>query len=158
QVIDAGETLPLTLTGFTAPAAGNFDAYVGIAALDGEDRAADLSGPGTGQTLSFNAGNGNYTLDPFSIHPYHTYTDKGYPATCDGSANINSSCKAPLYDAAWCLSYDGILSSQISSYDPAANTNGNQIDRKPSIINTLGYDAHHLKLPAGAVRHGATSA
>lgn len=154
--ISSGSAEVFNLTGVQAPITGTFKSYVGFAALDAEDLVPNLKGA-AGKALGFEAGNGSFDVNPFSNFPYKYYNKKGYPAKCDGTDNIDP-CKTPLYNAAWCSAYDGIGSSQISSYDEVLGTNGNPINRLPNLKNTLGYDAHHVKLPDGAVANGATSA
>lgn len=100
------------------------------------------------------------TSTPFQTDqpPYKLYTKKGYPATCSGGDNTESSCRVPVFDTNWCSVYDGMSSSHITSYDEITELNGNEITRIPNNINTLGYDAHHMILPEGAVSPGASQA
>jgi uncharacterized repeat protein (TIGR01451 family) len=160
ESIDVNTSTAFTLTGLQAPATSNFKSYVGFAALDGENLATQLDGDAPeGLGFQTNAGGALYNINPYATDqpPYKLYNKKGYPALCDGSDNIDG-CKKPLYDANWCSVYDGVSSSHISSYNEVTNKNGNEIVRLPSNINTLGFDAHHMKLPDGAVAPGATQA
>lgn len=159
----------ITLTGLQAPSAGNFKSYVGFAAIDGENLGVELvkKGNAAPQGMDFQtrtAGGVNSpltTLNPF-IAPefgYKLYTKKGYPGSCNNlDDNINEDCKIPLYDANWCTIYDDITSSRISTYDEVLDKNGMEIERLPSFQNTLGIDAHHLRLPQGSVIAGANQA
>ncbi len=159
--ISSGDAEVFDLTGLQAPATSNFRSYVGFAALDGENLATQLDGD-TPEGLGFQTNNGgaNVSINPFASDqpPYKLYTKKGFPATCSGNDNTESNCRVPLFDANWCSVYDGMSSSHITSYDELTGLNGNEITRIPANKNTLGYDAHHMILPSGAVSPGATNA
>jgi uncharacterized repeat protein (TIGR01451 family) len=163
--ISQNNSQTFTLTGLQAPAVSNFQSYVGFAALDGENLAvqlADQSSPDNipeGLGFQTNAGGAAVSINPFKTDQphYKLWNKKGVPAKSDGSANT-SSCKAPLFDANWASVYDGVSSSHITTYDAVTNKNGNEIVRLPSNPNTLGLDAHHMKLPDGAVAPNATQA
>ena len=156
-LLDIGAGANFTLSGFKAPVTGQFDSYVGIGALDAEDVVNELKGS-LGNSIKFNGGNGDILINQMTDQdPVRLYNSNGYPAKCGGSANMDG-CKKPLYDANWCSSFDGALSSQITSYFDYNKRNGNQITRLPNIKNTLGYDQHHIKLKDGSVKNGASSA
>lgn len=158
--IGSGDEEVFNLTGLQAPASTNFRSYVGFAALDGENLATQLDGD-TPEGLGFKTNGGTAVdINPFETDqaPYKLYNKKGYPATCSESDNLESNCRVPAYDNDWCSVFDGVSSSHITSYDELTGLNGNEITRIPSNINTLGYDAHHMLLPPGAVSPGATDA
>lgn len=158
--IESGDDEVFNLTGLQAPATANFKSYVGFAALDGENLATQLDGD-TPEGLGFKTNGGAaVNINPFATDQprYKLYNKKGFPATCNEGNNIDSDCRAPLYDNNWCSVYDGVSSSHITSYDEITGLNGNEITRIPNNINTLGYDAHHMILPPGAVSPGATNA
>ncbi|MBC7387915.1 MAG: gliding motility-associated C-terminal domain-containing protein [Opitutaceae bacterium] len=156
-LLDIGAGANFDLSGFQAPLSGQFDSYVGIGALDAEDVVNELKGS-AGNSIKFNGGNGDILINQMTEQdPVRLYNSNGYPAKCGGSANKDG-CNKPLYDANWCSSYDGALSSQITSYFDYNMKNGNQITRLPNIKNTLGYDQHHIKLKDGSVKNGAITA
>ena len=160
--IESGDDETFVLTGLQAPATANFKSYVGFAALDGENLATQLDDSDDPEGLGFQTNNGGIAVDinPFETDqpPYKLYKKDGLPAECNGDDNIGDDCDEPLYDANWCSVYDGVSSSHITSYDEATGLNGNEINRLPNNVNTLGYDAHHMILPDGAVAPGATEA
>ncbi|WP_052430169.1 T9SS type A sorting domain-containing protein [Sporocytophaga myxococcoides] len=160
ESVDKGNSQKFVLSGLQAPATNNFKSYVGFAVLDGENLAAQI-GKVAPEGLGFQTDNGG---TPFDINPYKTdqplyklWTSNGYPANSNGADNKDG-CNTPLFDANWASVYDGISSSHISSYSEKNGKNGNEIIRLPSNPNTLGLDAHHIKLPDGAVAPGATQA
>ncbi len=135
------------------PASGKSVSYLGFMGLDGEDsyglltynarQAADITAT-TRNTASanrvvFNGGNGNMIIQPF-------IDDQPARYTCSDGGT-------PCADA-----YAGFISSQTSVYDKNNGLNGNQVRRWPNHVNTLGYDAHHVKLPNNAFRAGQTTA
>lgn len=159
--ITTGNSEAFQLNGLQAPATSNFKSYVGFAALDGENIASQLDGK-TPEGLGFqtNAGGPAVSINPFcdgSQPRYKLWTKKGYPATADGSDNIDE-CKAPVFDGTWASVCDGVSSSHITSYTDATGVNGNEIVRLPANKNTLGFDAHHFLLPNNAVAPNATQA
>lgn len=159
--IGANDTETFTLTGLQTPATNNFKSYVGFAALDGENLATQLKSGDEPEGLGFKTNNGaSFSINPFASDqaPYKLYTKDGFPALCSKSKNTESNCRVPLFDENWCSVYDGISSSHITTYDESTDKNGNEIERLPKNINTLGYDAHHMKLPDGAVASNATQA
>jgi len=160
QSVDKGNSQDFVLSGLQAPATNNFKSYVGFAVLDGENLAAQI-GKVAPEGLGFKTNNGgaNFDINPYKTDQplYKLWTDNGYPANSNGSDNKDG-CNKPLFDATWASVYDGISSSHISSYSEKNGKNGNEIIRLPSNPNTLGLDAHHIKLPDGAVAPGATQA
>lgn len=153
-----GTTISFNFANGEVPASGNSVSYLGFIGLDGEDTAPlimdniDLEGTETQDQITaksravaeqnkvvFNGGNGNKDIQPF-------LTDQAPVHACNE--------KAVCGDAVYC----GFVSSQMTTYDPETGLNGNQITRLPNNIITLGYDAHHVKLPAGSMGAGATSA
>src|SRR5699024_9226626 len=99
--------------------------------------------------LEFQSTGGSvFKINPFApgqTVPFAGEPQLGYTATDD---------KAVSYPDA----HDGFSSSRISTWDPEKGTNGNDVQRLPNNVNTLGFDAHHLRLPLGAMMPGATSA
>ncbi len=162
--ITVNNTETFTLTGLQAPSTvGAFQSYVGFAALDGENLATQLAGADTPETLGFTTNNGgSANINPFcdgSQPKYHLWSKKGYPAQSDMSDNLDADgCKSPVFDGTWATACDGVSSSHITTYDQTKNTNGNELTRLPTNVNTLGYDAHFFKLPNGAVGANATQA
>ncbi len=153
-----GTTINFNFKDGEVPASGNSVSYLGFIGLDGEDTAPlimdniDLEGTETQEQITakskvvaeknkvvFNGGNGNKDIQPF-------ITDQAPVHACNE--------KAVCGDAI----YSGFVSSQITTYDPENGLNGNQITRLPNNIITLGYDAHHVKLPTGSMAGGAKSA
>ena len=153
-----GTTLTFNFKDGEVPASGNSVSYLGFIGLDGEDTAPlimdniDLEGTETQDQITaksravaeqnkvvFNGGNGNKDIQPF-------LTDQAPVHACNE--------KAVCGDAVYC----GFVSSQMTTYDPETGLNGNQITRLPNNIITLGYDAHHVKLPAGSMAGGARTA
>ncbi len=152
------ETLTFTFKDGEVPASGNSVSYLGFIGLDGEDTAPlimdkiEPDGTETQAQLTaasktiaeknevvFNGGNGDKHIQPF-------ITDQAPVHACNE--------KAVCADAVYC----GFVSSQMTTYDPETGLNGNQITRLPNNIITLGYDAHHVKLPAGSMAGGARKA
>lgn len=153
-----GSTVSMDFASGEVPASGNSISYLGFIGLDGEDSAPlimdklSLDGTETSDQIknsslaiaqknkiTFNGGNGNKDIQPF-------ITDQAPVHAC----NETGICGDEVY----C----GFVSSQTTIYDPETGLNGNQVTRLPNNINTLGYDAHHVKLPAGSMAAGATSA
>jgi len=167
------------LTGITAPSTSNFKSYLGYAVLDGENSAAKLMGnsnftstptvtqlDGTSipnnspaECVQFSAnGAPSVYLNPFYGDTIRMYTNKAQPADASGSDLIDA-CKIPIYKSPlWGYGFDGASSSRISTYDETTNTNGNEIDRKPSGRYTMGYDSHMMLLPKTAISSSTTSA
>lgn len=136
------------------PATTNSTSYLGVAVLDGENTATYLSSSTyTPEYLEFYSKN-TINGSTFKINPFA----KGQTAPNPGEPLIGY----PTYDRNGVLiaksSEDGVSCSRISTYDPILGSNGNSIVRLPNQRNTLGYDAHHFKLPNGAMLPGATSA
>lgn len=142
-------TIELKFKDGEVPASGNSISYLGFMGLDGEDSAPmlmskDNTSPGVKSIaeknkIVFDGGNGSVDIQPF-------ITDQPPVHACDK--------KSVCVDDA----YHGFVSSQITSYDPETGLNGNQIIRLPNNEITLGYDAHHVKLPAGSMKAAATKA
>lgn len=152
----------ITLTGLQAPSTANFKSYVGFAALDGENIAAEgvTSAEAEGLGFQTNAGGTYVEINPFITDqpPYRLWTKKGFPAQSNGTTDNVDACKTPLFNGNWGLTYDGISSMRITSYNEANDKNGNEIVRLPSNPRTLGLDAHHMKLPSNAIAPNATQA
>lgn len=148
-----GTTISLSFT--NDKVSENNISYLGFIGLDGEDTAPlimdniKLEGTETQDQITaksravaeqnkivINGGNGNKDIQPF-------LTDQAPVHACNE--------KAVCADAV----YSGFVSSQMTTYDPETGLNGNQITRLPNNIITLGYDAHHVKLPDGAVAGNA---
>ncbi|MBN1462928.1 MAG: T9SS type B sorting domain-containing protein [Paludibacteraceae bacterium] len=133
------------------PASGNSKSYLGIAVTDGENLGAYLYNDGkTPEFLEFRSfpGGATFRINPFA--PGQTLPNAGEPQP---PVAVYSKDGAFLADA-----YEGFSCSRISTWSDELGTNGNELIRLPSQTNTLGYDAHHLKLPTGAMVAGATSA
>lgn len=134
------------------PASGNSVSYLGISVLDGENVAAYLINKGEApEFLEFTSYQGNSAGTTFKINPFadgQTAPFAGEPKPCYDVYNK----KGVLLGCA----QDGFSASRISTYDPELGTNGNDVSRLPAQANTLGYDAHHLRLPAGAMVPNAT--
>ncbi len=145
-----GEPIQFTFDNGEVPATGNSISYVGFIALDAEDDAAGLTqdypdpiqqkAKALEGALKFDGGTGVLTVQPF----------------VDGSQPTSHACS----DAGVCLdeAYWGICSSQTTTWDDEKQTNGNQITRLPDNRILCGYDAHHLRLPYGAIAPGASQA
>lgn len=162
ESIDKGSS---TNIGFTfdrddVPAGDNSISYLGISVLDGENTAQYLAGKGeAAEYLEFTSspGGSTFKINPFAAgqtysfaggtspeqEPYMTWNKKGV-VTSDPEGLL-----APIV-------YDGFSCSRISTWDDELMTNGNEVSRLPSQRGTLGYDAHHLRLPPGAMVGGAT--
>ena len=163
---DPTNSTDITLTGLQAPATSDFRSYVGFAALDGENTAAELlaKSNATPEGIDFTTNGTNpkqSTINPFcdgSQPQYKRWTKKGYPGDNAGNDLMNT-CKMPNFDPGqWVSVCDGVSSSHITSYSDVNKLNGNEIVRLPSNPNTLGYDSHHFILPDGAVATNATQA
>lgn len=134
------------------PATENSKSYLGLAVLDGENNAAYLANSSTTELpefLEFSSAPGGsiYKINPFALGQTHHPLEE-QPAV-------------PVWDKTGLFLgnyYEGFSCSRITSWNESKGTNGNEIVRIPSQQNTLGYDAHHLRLPAGAIVPGATSA
>lgn len=159
-----GSTITMNFDAGEVPASGNAVSYLGFIGLDAEDTPAllldkddklkkgaenfatpeeageYLKGIVAKNALKFNGGNGEKTIQPFT----------------DGQQQPTPACGTSSY----CIEngYWGVASSQITTYDSETGLNGNQISRLPNQRNTLGYDAHHFRLPSGSMAGGARSA
>ena len=161
ESISSGNSRNITLN-FSAgevPATANAISYLGVAVLDGENCAFELvnrnaqpefidissiSAPPGGPVINGSV----FKINPFA--PGQTAPFPGEPQPCYPVYDYRGTELSPC-------AYDGVSSSRISTYDPDLGTNGNPIIRMPDQRNTLGYDAHHFRLPAGAVIPAATS-
>lgn len=140
--------------GYSAPTK-NFNSYLGVAALDGENLGSFFTQTAKSpEFLEFQSKSSVVTGPLVKINPFadgQTYPFAGEPLA-----------GYPVYDKKGNLlssnAQDGFSCSRITSWDDVTGTNGNAITRLPSLQNTLGYDAHHLKLPEGAMCANATSA
>lgn len=153
--IDGGDNTEFQLDFATGevPASSNSVSYLGISVLDGENLANYLipkaKSPEFLEVYSKSASKtgSTYEINPFA--PGQTLPNVGEPQDpheCFDKNNVSIG-----------LGYDGFSCSRISSYDDEKGTNGNALARKPNQRNTLGYDAHHIKLPQGAVIADARS-
>jgi gliding motility-associated-like protein len=154
--IGSGSSMPIGFT-FSAgevPASSNSISYLGIAVLDGENTATYLSSkPAAPEFLEFSSKSPTVTGSVFKINPFapgQTAPFVGEPQACYPTYS-----KAGLQYSA--CAYDGFSCSRISTYDADSAKNGVALTRIPNQRNTLGYDAHHLRLPTGAVVPNATS-
>ncbi len=153
-----GTSLNFKFDANEVPVGGNSISYMGFLGLDGEDTAPlildqlSLKGTETQDAITasakavaeknkivFNGGNGNIDVQPF-------LTDQPAVHACNE--------KGVCGDAV----YSGFVSSQTTTYSSENGLNGNQVTRLPNNVITLGYDAHHVKLPTGAMAKGATTA
>jgi len=172
--------LDFTLSGITAPSTSNFKSYLGYAVLDGENSASELIGSsnftatptvtqldGTNiannsaaECVQFTANGGAPTvyLNPFYGDTLRWYSKKGQPESTT-LYDIIDACRIPIYnDSTWGYGFDGASSSRITTYNETTNTNGNELDRKPSGRYTMGYDSHMMLLPKTAIVSATTSA
>ncbi len=149
--VSEGSNVTYNFNAGEVPAAGNSNSYLGFAGLDAEDLAINLDpDPGYAKAMASNItfkSNIGATAGPTVI--MQPFTDGDQPAYTlfDNDGTL-------LNDAA----RDGIVSSQLTTYNKNSGTNGNQLIRIPATKYTAGYDAHHMKLPAGAIGALATSA
>ena len=150
----SGWDLNLDFAAGEVPNSGNSVSYLGVCALDGEGYGLDLISK-RGLTLDqikqiaigFKSTIGGVTvgqavpnINPFIDQPYYSYYDFAESTGFIAEA------------------IDGIFCSRISSWDKELMTNGNDMIRLPNNRYTCGYDAHHIKLPAGSLGPGATRA
>ncbi|MDR3705438.1 MAG: T9SS type A sorting domain-containing protein, partial [Paludibacteraceae bacterium] len=154
--IGSGSSMPIGFT-FNAgevPASSNSISYLGIAVLDGENTATYLSSkPTAPEFLEFSSKSATVTGSVFKINPFapgQTAPFVGEPQACYPTYS-----KAGVQYSA--CAYDGFSCSRISTYDADSAKNGVALTRIPNQRNTLGYDAHHLRLPTGAVVPNASS-
>ncbi|MDR1678578.1 MAG: isopeptide-forming domain-containing fimbrial protein, partial [Prevotellaceae bacterium] len=135
------------------PATGNSVSYMGICALDGEGFAFDLM---VDRQMTYaDVEQNNYIGFKSSLGTGGSGGTTGTPA------KINVFTDNQPYDAGPTVPFpalDGVFCSRISSWDKDAGTNGNDLSRRPENRYTAGYDAHHIKLPAGAMGASARSA
>jgi gliding motility-associated-like protein len=154
------------------PNSGNSVSYMGVCALDGEGFGFDLMNRSTPLSIA--------DIEKIAIGFKSTNGTNG-TGTIVGQATpaINPFMEQPYYGGAAAAFpvLDGVFSSRISSYDkeailvkqnndtvkdsngnPVMGCNGNDIIRLPNNRYTAGYDAHHIKLPPGALGAGARSA
>jgi gliding motility-associated-like protein/uncharacterized repeat protein (TIGR01451 family) len=161
-----GGSITLNFAAGEVPASGNSISYLGMCGLDAEDTPGllmDKTEPEATMTqdaisqatfaiaeknrVVFNGGNGDKIIQPFT-------------SSLTGAAEPD---QAPIHacnEKAVCGDriYRGFMSSLLTTYDAEKETNGNEIVRLPNLTNTLGFDAHHMRLPSGAMKAGATSA
>lgn len=159
--ITQGNQRQYTLTGLQAPSTTNFKSYVGFAVLDGENISQEgvTSAQAEGLGFQTNAGGTLVEINPNKTdQPHYRMWSDGIPATCSRDENNDNDCDVPMFDATWCTTYDGLSSQKITTYNEVTDKNGNEIVRLPSNKTTLGFDAHHMKLPNNAIAPGATQA
>jgi gliding motility-associated-like protein/uncharacterized repeat protein (TIGR01451 family) len=107
-------------------------------------------------------------LNPFATdQPYYRFATKnGAPVIYPGGVqtgnlfpSMQDACTNSTFENfQFVPGIDGISSSRITSYDEVTNTNGNEIRRLPQKKYTMGFDAHHFRLPVNALVEGATQA
>jgi len=151
--------IPFSFDPGEVPASSNSVSYLGIAVLDGENTGTFLSiKPDAPEFLEFTSsvvkpGKPTTTGQTFKINPFapgQTAPNPGEPQACYATHSYTGI----LYSA---CAYDGFSCSRISTYNADSAKNGVALTRMPNQRNTLGYDAHHLRLPAGAVIPNATN-
>ncbi len=136
------------------PATGNSVSYLGIAVLDGENIASYLAESGDDpEFIEFTSTDGSTTGTTFKINPFAT--GQTLPNAGEPQDPIAVYDKDGVFLGDY---YEGVSCSRMSTYDKDLQTNGNELSRLPYQRNTLGYDAHHLKLPVGALIADATDA
>ncbi len=182
---NSGSSREISIDSIKVPSSGDFVSYLGIGVLDGENKAAEIVVQNGDTLKAFNNkvtaidGQTNAFSSKCDFETLNFYTDKDSvyinPFVTDQSGYYFSNSYGvpyahPIYHVdEVCLidsfsedrlvkGYDGILSSQITTYDKLLNKNGVQVQRMPNLKNTLGLDLHHLKLPKGAISSGAASA
>lgn len=159
-----------TEIGFTfadgdVPAGNNSISYLGIAVLDGENTAQYLAGNGENpEYLEFTSspGGSTFKINPFAAGQTYSFAGGTYPNTYPEQEpymtwNKNGVVTSDPEGLVAPIVYDGFSCSRISTWDDELMTNGNEVNRLPSQRGTLGYDAHHLRLPPGAMVGGARS-
>ena len=153
------KSIDLQFASGEVPASGNSVSYLGIAVLDGENIARYLANSDDApEFLEFQSKSATKTGTTYKINPFapgQTSPFAGEPQPCYVSYDKKGIPQAN--SAGETCNYDGFSSSRISTYDPELGTNGNDVTRLPFQRNTLGYDAHHLRLPAGAMVADARS-
>ncbi len=180
RIGSSGKQIDIPLTGLKTPSTADFKSYLGIAVLDGENTASailssslmnktvtKLDGTDVNiqtycdfETLDFKAGGPLVKINPFATdQPSYRFADKyGVPISRPQPTRADV-CNLTTFEGLnWTPGIDGVSSSRITTYDEVANTNGNDIPRMPDLKNTIGLDAHHFRLPQGAITQGDTEA
>lgn len=168
QDIDKGNSddISFSFDAGDVPASSNSISYLGIAVLDGENVARyleaqhqqylakpDKEEDASPEFLEFQSKSSSTTGTTYKINPFapgQTSPFDGEPQPCYAVYDKNGVELSPC-------SYDGFSCSRISTYDSEKGTNGNDVNRLPAQRNTLGYDAHHLRLPVGAMVPNASN-
>lgn len=173
------------LTNLQAPSTSNFRSYLGLGVLDGENTAPEIMSLNSGtysqytipvnrldgtlsnivsncnfETLDFCSGGDTVKINPFATdQPSYKIADaNGVPYTIP-QPTMQEACSISSFSSLnWLKAIDGVSSSKITTYDELTNTNGNKVQRMPSLSNTLGLDLHHFRLPQGAIKQGSSSA
>jgi hypothetical protein len=149
--VDNGATTIVNLTLPYPTLADNAVSYLGYMGLDAETFAA--SGPLADRCRNCEGGNAAAVLA--GNNPIIVKADNGEEtrvaqfidqAPLSISSSNGRTCNA-VYDASG--------SSTISTFSKQTGLNGNAVDRIPDVRYTCGYDAHHVRLPQGAVPAGA---
>lgn len=155
QGIGKGQStdIKLSFASGEVPASGNSISYLGIAVLDGENVGrfllAQTESP---EYIDFTSYKDKQSGDTYHINPFaqgQTAPFAGEPLDCYEAFDKEGTLLG--------CAYDGISSSRISTYSDETGHNGNDVSRLPNQRNTLGYDAHHLRLPSGAMIPDATN-
>ena len=149
----SGSPGSVTLTLSEQPATDNSVSYLGFIGRDSEDFAAYLGCPGDSDgpqntVIQVRSNNGtNQRIQQFEDQPrlFNVFTHSSPSGTSVGTPHCQASG-----------TYDGAISSTLTAYNKENGLNGNQIEREPETRYTLGYDAHHIRMPDGAVRQDAT--
>ncbi len=146
-MVDEGDNVTFNFAAGEVPATGNSISYLGFGGLDTEDYAYLLSpDPGSASAMASNITFKSNTGPTVTIQPFTDGDQPAFPVTDRDGDIIDPAGR------------DGLVSSQLTRYDKFTGLNGNQLTRLPSTKYTGGYDAHHMKLPAGSMGAGATSA
>ena len=132
--------------GNNKPAYDNSISYLGYIGIDSEDFASDL---GCGRAAAENA---NIMIQSNNGAPTFVQQFLEQDPISFIDANTSSSNCTVCTEG-----FDGALSSTLTTYSALTGKNGNQLGRLPDTRYTIGYDAHHVRLPQGAVRQDATS-
>ncbi|MDA3882186.1 MAG: hypothetical protein PF481_02775 [Bacteroidales bacterium] len=144
-LVEEGTNVTFNFEPGEVPAAGNSISYLGFGGIDTEDLAfnldADISKAQASQ-IQFNSD----AAPAVTIQPFTDGDQEGYVLYDNDGDLLTNNAR------------DGLVSSQITAWDKESNVNGNQITRIPDIKYTCGFDAHHMKLPSGAIGPGASSA
>ncbi len=141
-----GDSVGFNFAAGEVPATSNSVSYLGVCTVDAEDNAGILADAGVTVTPA-NSGI-QFTSSPGGTTQYINplITDQAGFDVYDQNGVLHTDV------------HEGMASGRITTYDKFTGLNGNEITRLPSQINTLGFGAHHLRLPTGAMVASATSA